>query len=438
MNLAPTIPGFGARPRGDEDDPVEPRTRMINRTPVKSRAGAVRRERHQADYVILVVVVALTALGILMVYSSSALKGYLSQNEDTFATVGPQIQWAILGLLAMAVMMRVDYRWLRIASVPFYVVAIVLLVLVFVPQFNIVVGGSARWLKLGPLPAIHPAEIAKLAMVVYLAHWFAGRGRRVRGFWAGTVPFLIIVAPIIALVFKEPDLGTTGVLTMTAFTMFFIAGANLLHLATMLSGAAVAMIVVGLRGYQLDRIRIWQNPWLDPLGEGFHTVQGLMALGVGGLLGTGLGASKVFVPNAFNDFIFAEVGQEFGLFGSIAVIGLFLLLAYSGVRVALAAPDTFGALLAAGITAWLCLQAFLNIGVVVALLPITGITLPFISAGGSSLIISFAAVGILLSISRETVEKGTWNDDATADRGRRDGRTHLPGARRRAVPSRTS
>jgi len=435
MNLAPSIPGFGSRP-SDDEEVVDPRVRLVNRTPVKSRAGAVRRERHQADYVILVVVVALTALGILMVYSSSALKGYLTQDEDTFATVGPQIQWAILGLLAMAVMMRVDYRWLRVASVPFYVVAIVLLVLVFVPQFNIVVGGSARWLKLGPLPAIHPAEIAKLALVVYLAHWFAGRGRRVRGFWAGTVPFLVIVAPIIALVFREPDLGTTGVLTMTAFTMFFVAGANLFHLAMMVSGAAVAMIVVGLRGYQLDRIRIWQNPWLDPLGEGFHTVQGLLALGVGGLLGTGLGASKVFVPNAFNDFIFAEVGQEFGLFGSIAVIGLFLLLAYSGVRVALAAPDTFGALLAAGITAWLCLQAFLNIGVVVALLPITGITLPFISAGGSSLIISFAAVGILLSISRETVEKGTWNDDATADRGRRDGRTHLPGTRRRAVPSR--
>ena len=144
----------------------------------------------------------------------------------------------------------------------------------------------------------------------------------------------------------------------------------------------------------------------------------------------------MFVPNAFNDFIFAEVGQEFGMIGAIVVIALFLLLAYSGVRIALAAPDTFGALLAAGITAWLCLQAFINIGVVVALLPITGITLPFISAGGSSLIISFAAVGILLSISRETVEKGTWNDDATADRGRRDGRTHLPGARRRPVAQR--
>ena len=226
MNLAPPIPRL-ERPRR-EDAPARGADRAtVNRTPVKSRAGALRRERHQADYVILVVVVALTAIGILMVYSSSALKGYLSQDADTFATVGPQIQWAILGFVAMALMMRVDYRYLRLVSVPFYLVAIVLLVLVFVPQLNIVVGGSARWLKLGPLPAIHPAEIAKLALVIYLAHWFAKRGTRVHGFWAGTVPFLFIVAPIAALVFKEPDLGTTMVITLTAFTMFFVAGANL-------------------------------------------------------------------------------------------------------------------------------------------------------------------------------------------------------------------
>ncbi len=433
MNLAPPIPRL-ERPRRTPD-PKNDRT-LANRTPVKSRAGAVRRESHSADYVILVVVVALTAIGILMVYSSSALKGYMSQDADTFATVGPQIQWAILGIVAMALMARLDYRYLRLASVPFYIVAVVLLVLVFVPQLNIVVGGSARWLKLGPLPAIHPAEIAKLALVIYLAHWFAKRGKRVHGFWAGTVTFLIIAAPIIGLVFKEPDLGTTVVITLTAFTMFFVAGANLIHLAVMGGMGFLAMIVVGLQGYQLERIRVWQDPWLDRLGAGFHTIQGLLALGIGGLFGTGLGESKVFVPNAFNDFIFAEVGQEFGLVGAIVVISLFLILAYSGVRVALGAPDTFGALLAAGITAWLCLQAFINIGVVVALLPITGITLPFISAGGSSLIISFAAVGILLSISRETVEKGTWNDDAIADRGGRDGRTHLPGARRRPVAQR--
>ena len=440
MNLNPPIPRLERlRRAGDPGRPAERRSDdrgAANRTPVKSRPGAVRRERHQADYVILVVVVALTAVGILMVYSSSALKGYLSQDADTFATVGPQIQWAILGLVAMAVMMRVDYRYLRLASVPLYIVAVVLLVLVFVPQLNIVIGGSARWLKLGPLPVDPPGRVRQ-ARRDHLSRALVRQARQAGPRLLGrdrAVPDHRRADHRARLQGARP--GTTIVITLTVFTMFFLAGANLAHLAVMVGGAGLAAIMVGLQGYQLDRIRVWQDPWLDRLGKGFHTIQGLLALGVGGLFGTGLGNSRVSVPNAFNDFIFAEVGQEFGMIGAIVVITLFLLLAYSGVRVALAAPDTFGALLAAGITAWLCLQAFINIGVVVALLPITGITLPFISAGGSSLIISFAAVGILLSISRETVEKGTWNDDATADRGRRDGRTHLPGSRRRAFAPR--
>jgi cell division protein FtsW len=189
----------------------------------------------------------------------------------------------------------------------------------------------------------------------------------------------------------------------------------------------------------MERLQAWLDPWRDPLGKGFHTIQGLLALALGGLFGAGLGESRLagglFLPNASNDFIFAIIGEEFGLLGAGLVVGLFLVLGYAGIRTALRAPDTFGALLAAGITAWLCLQAFINIGVVVALVPVTGITLPFISAGGSSLIISFAAVGILLSISRETVERGSWND-APADRGRGHGRTHLPGTRRRAIAPR--
>jgi cell division protein FtsW len=402
------------------------------RPPAKQRAGALKRERHQADYTILVTVIALVAIGILMVYSSSAMKAYL-EDDDTLGIVGPQIGWAALGVAAMATMMRVDYRYLRLISVPVYILAIALLILVFVPSLNIVVGGSARWLKIGPLPAIHPAEIAKLAMVIYLAHWFAKRGTKIGGFWSGTVPFLVITVPILALVFREPDLGTTIVLGLTAVTMFYLAGANLAHLAAMAVFAFIAVVVAGLRGYQIERIQAWLNPWADPMGKGFHTIQGLLALGLGGLFGAGLGESRLagglFLPNASNDYIFAIIGEEFGLIGATMVIGLFVLLAYSGIRVALAAPDTFGALLAAGITAWLCIQAFINIGVVVALIPVTGITLPFISAGGSSLTISLAAVGILLSISRETVERGTWND-APADRGRRHGRAHLPGPRR--------
>jgi cell division protein FtsW len=210
----------------------------------------------------------------------------------------------------------------------------------------------------------------------------------------------------------------------------------------MIGLAAFGAIVVGLAGYQMDRIRAWLNPWAYESTIGYHTVQGLLALGLGGVLGSGLGESRMagglFVPNAFNDFIFAIIGEEFGLVGAGVVIALFVLLAYAGIRVALGAPDTFGALLAAGITAWLCIQAFINIGVVVTLVPITGITLPFISAGGSSLIISFAAIGILLSISRETIEKGTWNDDAIADRRRGDGRAHLPGSGRRPLAARST
>src|SRR6187431_333994 len=289
MNLAPPIPRFGrphADPEARERERVKESRRSANQKPAKDLTQALQRERHAPDFTILVVVVALAAIGILMVYSSSAMRGYLSAEADTFQTVGPQIQWALLGLLAMVAMMRVDYRYLRLVSIPGYVIALGLLVLVFVDQFNIVVGGSARWLKLGPLPAVHPAEMAKLALIVYLAHWFAKRGLRIRGFWGGTVPFLVIVLPVIALVFKEPDLGTTGVITLTAFTMFFVAGANLIHLAAMGSMAVVAILAVGLKGYQLERIRAWQNPWLDPLGDGYHTVQGLLALGVGGLLGT--------------------------------------------------------------------------------------------------------------------------------------------------------
>ena len=191
----------------------------------------------------------------------------------------------------------------------------------------------------------------------------------------------------------------------------------------------------------MERIRSWLDPWSDQLGAGLPHGPGPPRARRGWAARDRARASVVsgaVLPNAFNDFVFAEIGAGVRAAGAGIVIVLFLALAYSGMRVALAAPDTFGALLAAGITAWLCIQAFINIGVVVALFPITGITLPFISAGGSSLIISFAAVGILLSISRETVEKGTWNDDAIADRGRRDGRTHLPGSGRRQVTPRPS
>ena len=408
--------------------------------PTRSRTNTLKREQHQPDYVFLIAVIGLVALGVLMVYSSSAMASFLS-DDDQFKVVGPQVVWAAVGLVSMAIVTRIDYRYWRLASVPLFGVAVLLLVIVvFVPSLNYVVGGSARFLRIGPLPLFHPAEIAKLALVVYLAHWFARRGTGIHGFWSGTVVFLVISGPVILLVLREPDIGTSTVLAGTALVMFFVAGANLIHLAAL--GSVVLLGAAGFiatHQYAIARVRAFIDPWSDPAGTGFHTIQGLLALGLGGLLGSGLGESRLaagHLPNAYNDFIFAIIGEEFGLVGAALVIFLFVVIGYQGIRIALGAPDTFGALLAAGITAWICIQAFINIGVVVALLPVTGITLPFVSAGGSSLAITLTAVGILLSVSRETVEKGTWND-ASADRGRGHGRAHLPSPGRRPVAARS-
>jgi cell division protein FtsW len=427
--------------------PSQGARRQASRDTRGSAAAALargpQRERHEPDYILLLSVAALAALGVLMVYSSTGVNSMI-ERDDPFAVVGPQAMWAVLGVLAMAVIMRLDYRYLRLVSVPAYVIALVLLVLVLLPPIGpirpIEASGAARWLQIGPLPAMHPAEFAKLALIVYLAHWLARRGGRAGSLLHGLLPFLFIAGPVLLLIVLEPDLGTTGVLTLTAFTMFFVAGGSLWQLALLLpAGLAGVAVVVAHSNYQLLRVQAFLDPFADPRGIGFHTVQGLLALGSGGLTGIGLGESRqpgaLQLPAAQNDFVFAVLSQELGLLGGLAVIGLFLLLAYRGIRIALGAPDTFGALLATGITAWLVLQAFINIGVVVVLLPITGITLPFLSAGGSSLLVSFAAVGILLSISRETVSRGTWND-ADAHRRRRYGRPHLPGAGRRAVPGR--
>jgi cell division protein FtsW len=290
---------------------------------------------------------------------------------------------------------------------------------------------------------MHPGELAKLAIVVYLAHWLAKRGSKTTSFTEGLLPFLLILGAVVALVYFEPDLGTSAVIALTGLTMFFVAGGRLAHFALLIpAGLAAVVIGVSTSGYQMQRVQAFLNPWAYSNDIGHQTVQGLLALGMGGATGIGLGQSvqpstAISLPQAQNDFVFALLGQELGFIGAVVVIGLYLLVAYRGIRIALGAPDTFGALLAVGITAWLVIQAFINIGVVVVLVPITGITLPFISAGGSSLLVSFAAIGILLSISRETLPRGTWND-ADSDRGRRHRRPRLPGVGRREVPARAS
>jgi len=420
--------------------PPVARTASVTRAPAVSRAPATgglvapvyARERHAPDALVLALVVALTGLGILMVYSSSAMKGY-ADGYGTLATVGPQFVWAAVGMGCMLIAMRSDYRWLRLLSLPALIGAGILLLLVLFSPWRVEVGGSTQWLKLPGLPVIQPGEFSKLALVVYLAHWITRRGTAIGSIRGGLIPFVVIVAPFLLLIFKTPDIGSTAVLGITAVVMLFVAGGNPLGILALGAGTVLAASMF-LKDYQLARLQTFQNPFEYALTTGFQSVQGLLALGLGGLFGAGLGdraaAGGIVLPNAHNDYIFAVVGQEFGFVGAALVVIAFVLLAWRGMRISLAAPDTFGALLAAGLTAYLCIQAFVNIGVVLTLLPITGITLPFVSAGGSSLIVSLVAAGILLAISRETAAHGGWMD-ASGDRGGRHGRAHLPGRGRR-------
>jgi cell division protein FtsW len=434
LALEPVQRSLGPRRIGARDLPIRPpavRPRAID------AAGGPRRDLHDPDWVIVVAIVALAALGILMVYSASALPSY-ARSGNTFRLLAPQIAAGLAGVATMIILTRVDYRRLRKVSIPLAVVAGFLLVLVLIPGIGVERNDSHRWLKVGPFFEVSPSEIAKLALAVYLAHWLATKGTRIKSFWQGTVTFWIIVCPFVLLIALEPDLGTTGIVGLIAFGLYFVSGARLTHLGLAMAGAiAGALVLVLATGtYPLARIQAFLDPWSVSTKGGYHTLQALQALGAGGLFGTGLGNGRVFVPNDFNDYIFSTIAQELGFVGGLVVIGLFVAFAWAGIRTALRAPDTFGGLLAAGITAWISFQAIVNICVVLALIPVTGITLPFVSQGGSSLVVNFAAVGVLLSISRETVERGWVN--AAADSGRGYGRTYLPGSRSGAITASTT
>jgi cell division protein FtsW len=375
---------------------------------------------------------------VVMVYSASSVRSYLA-SSDPAAQGLQQAVWAVIGLAAMLVASRLDFRILRYLAIPLYVGTLILLVAVLVPGIGTEAFGSRRWIAVPGIGSFQPAEVAKLAICVYLAHWLDRQGRRAHSFWNGFVPFGLLVAPGFLLIALEPDLGTAGVYAITAFAIFYMAGANLVYLGAIASGLiTAAVLMISSTPYQLERVRTFLDPFRDPLDAGYNTIQGLLALAMGGVMGQGLGASKLkylYLPAPSTDFIFAIIGEEWGMIGTLTVLVLFVLLAYHGYRIAIHAPDTFSGLLAAGITTWLVAQACINMMVVTALMPVTGIPLPFISYGGSALTINLVAVGILLSISRETSQTGTLLD-ALSGLGRRDRRARVPRAGRRAAPAR--
>jgi cell division protein FtsW len=400
--------------------------------------GGVRRERHEPAYALLLAVMALTAIGIVMVYSASSVRSYFS-SADPAAQGLEQLVWAGLGLTGLLVAMRIDFRHLRYLAIPIYVITLALLVVVLVPGIGAEINGSRRWIVIPGVGTLQPAEFAKLAVVLYLAHWLDRRGTQIRSFWNGLVPFAMLVAPGFFLIAAEPDLGTAGVYVIVAVSIFFMAGANLLYLGAITAGVVgAAWLMIRATSYQLERVQTFLDPFRDPLDGGYNTIQALLALGLGGLTGLGLGESRqkfLYLPAPSTDFIFAIIGEEWGLVGTLTIVALFVVIAYQGYRIAITAPDTFSGLLACGITTWLVAQACINMMVVTALMPVTGIPLPFISAGGSALTINLAAVGILLSISRETTQTGSLRH-AVFGFGRRDRRAHLPRAGRRTRPAR--
>ena len=354
------------------------------------------------DFILFFTVIALLGFGVIMVYSSSAVSAYVNFN-DSYYFFKRQIIWVTLGIMAMLFTMNIDYHVWRKLATPILIVTVVLLILVLIPGLGKVVNGARRWLGFGSL-YLQPSEIAKLSMVLFCSASLARHQEKITSFVKGLVPQLLILLLVFGLILREPDLGTALAIGGTIFVLLFTAGARLSHLASLGSVGVVGIIgAIILEPYRLKRLLAFSDPWADPLNTGYHIIQSLYALGSGGLFGVGLGRSRekfLYLPEPHTDFIFAILGEELGFIGTITVILLFFLFAWRGFKVAISAPDIYGSILAAGLTTMIVMQALMNIAVVTASMPVTGIPLPFISFGGSALIFTLAGVGILLNISR--------------------------------------
>lgn len=359
--------------------------------------------RPQGYVVLLALVGVLVVVGLVMVLSASSVAS-MRDYGSTWSIFLKQAMWAGLGLASLAVTLRVDYRRWRRLTVPLLLAAAALLLLVLVPGVGVRVYGASRWVGAGPL-RFQPSELAKLAILLFAADLLARRAGRMGDTRLTLRPVLVVTTAFVALVMAQPDMGTTMVISAITFAVLFVAGVPLLPLSgvAVVGGAASAGLAFG-EGYRRERLFAFLDPSADPANTGYQTLQSLNALAEGGVGGVGLGAGRAkygFLPNAHTDFIFAVLGEEVGLVGALLVVALFCAFAVFGVRAALRAPDRFGTLLAAGVTAWVCGQAFVNIGAVIGLLPVTGVPLPFVSFGGSSLIVVMAAVGMLLNVARQ-------------------------------------
>lgn len=359
-------------------------------------------KRTTPDLILIIVTLTLLAVGLTMVYSASAVWAEYKFN-DSFFFAKRQMLFAAVGIAAMFFIMNIDYWTWRTWAKVIIIICFILLIIVLIPGIGNERNGSRSWIGVGAF-SIQPSEFMKLAMISFLAKFLSEKQKLITSFNKGLVPSLGLVFLAFGLIMLQPDLGTGTVMVGTCIVMIFIAGARVRHFVILgLIGLAGFVGLVLSAPYRMKRITSFLDPWEDPLGSGFQIIQSLYAIGPGGLFGLGLGQSRqkfFYLPEPQTDFIFAILSEELGFIGGSFVIILFALLLWRGIRIALGAPDLYGSFLAVGIVAMVAIQVMINIGVVTGLMPVTGITLPFLSYGGSSLTLMLMAIGVLLNISR--------------------------------------
>ena len=353
--------------------------------------------------ILLVAVTSLVMLGVVMVLSASAVVS-INNSSSAWSLFRRQLLWVGVGSVAMLVMMRVDYRRLRALAAPAMATSCFALLVVILPGLGETRNGATRWLPVGPL-SFQPSEFAKLALILFIADLLSRPGRPMSETRITVRPALVVTSVVVGLLMIQPHLGAILVIGVTTGTMMFIAGAPMRHMLGVAgSGIALAGVMVVATPWRLARLLAFRDPWADPTNAGYQSLQSLHAITVGGVSGVGLGGSRAkwgFLPEAHTDFIFDIVAEELGLIGAATVLLIFTVITVAGVVASLRAPDRFGMLLALGITMWIVAQAVFNLGAVMSLLPVMGVTLPFLSFGGSSLVVTMAGVGILLNVARQ-------------------------------------
>ncbi len=351
---------------------------------------------------IFLIVSVLIAIGVVMIYSAGALHGY-EKMQDSLYFIKRHLVYVAVGYAAMFTIMLMNVSTLRIFSKWMIAISGLLLLGVLVPGLGREISGARRWFSFGPI-TFQPSELAKIAIIIYIADLVARREAALRSFMYGYLPPLVITGACVGLVLLEPDLGTAIDIAAISFLMLFVSGARVSHIIfTALASLPFLYVLLFSVPYRRKRLLIFLNPWADRKGTGFQIIQSLIALGSGGLIGVGLGQSKqklFYLPEAHTDFIFAIIGEELGFLGALAIIALFALFIWQGMRVCLNSQDAFGRALSFGVVTMIALEAIINIGVVCGILPTKGLPLPFVSYGGTSLVFHMMAVGLLLNIAK--------------------------------------